>query len=75
MNYQNFLCISQKHKPVPYRGNGVLREDGKDNYGFLCLKGALESVDVVPELVRDAGCGHSLSLPTARRQICYRSAA
>lgn len=54
MNYQNFLCINQKHKPIPYGGDGVVREDGEANYGFVCLKGALESVDVVPELVRDA---------------------
>ncbi|MEX3917854.1 hypothetical protein AB4Y43_16680 [Paraburkholderia sp. BR10872] len=54
MNYQNYLCINQKHKPIPYGGDGVPREDGEANYGFVCLKGALDRVDSVPELARDA---------------------
>ncbi|OTP78877.1 hypothetical protein [Caballeronia sordidicola] len=54
MSFQNFLCINQKRKPIPYGGDGVLREDGDANYGFVCLKGALDRVDAVPELARDA---------------------
>jgi hypothetical protein len=52
-NFQNFLCIDHKHKPIPYGGNGVVRDDGDANYGFKCLKGALHLAEEIPELQRD----------------------
>ena len=53
MNFENYFSIVHRHKPIPYGGDGTVREDGDANYGFRCLKGALERIDDVPELVRD----------------------
>jgi hypothetical protein len=52
-NFQNFLSINHKPKPVPYGGMGIVRDDGDANFGFKCLKGALHLADEVPELQRD----------------------
>lgn len=51
--YQNYLTIGDGGKGIPYGGDGVLRKDGDANFGFRCLKGHLERLDGVPELVRD----------------------
>lgn len=53
MSYQNVLAISHRGKGIPYGGFGEVREDGDANYGFVCLKGALEKLDDIPELARD----------------------
>lgn len=53
-NFQSYLCISHRHKGIPYGGDGILREDGDANYGFKSLKGALHLIDEVPELKSDS---------------------
>jgi hypothetical protein len=52
--FENYLCINHKHKPIPYGGTGIVRDDGEANYGFKCLKGALHLAEEVPELRGDA---------------------
>lgn len=57
-NFENYLCINHKHKPIPYGGTGVVRGDGDANYGFKCLKGALHLAEEVSELQRDLAMKH-----------------
>lgn len=52
-NYANNLEINHKHKPIPYGGDGQLRDDGDANYGFKLIKGNLELIETIPELKRD----------------------
>lgn len=52
--YVNRLEIVHKHKPIPYGGDGLLRDDGDANYGFKMIKGHPELLTQIPELQRDA---------------------
>jgi hypothetical protein len=51
--YSNLLKIRQRGKPIPYGGDGIIREDGDANYGFKYLKGNSEGLRLLPELIRD----------------------
>lgn len=52
-NYSNSLEINHKHKPIPYGGDGRLRDDGDANYGFKLAKGNSAALVEIPELQRD----------------------
>lgn len=51
--YANYLSIRHRGKPIPYGGDGVLRDDGDANYGFKYVKGNETALRVIPELVND----------------------
>lgn len=51
--YTNSLHVLHGGKGVPYRSDGVLRDDGDANHGFINLKGHPERLADVPELARD----------------------
>ncbi|WOB06950.1 hypothetical protein [Piscinibacter gummiphilus] len=52
-SYTNTLEIDHKPKAIPYRGDGILREDGDANYGFRYVKGDDEALRSIPEVQRD----------------------
>ena len=52
-NYSNSLGIDHKHKPIPYGGDGRLRDDGEANYGFKLAKWNAATLEEIPELQRD----------------------
>ncbi|WP_140727991.1 hypothetical protein [Pseudomonas sp. Hp2] len=51
--YLNHLSIKHRGKPIPYGGDGVLRDDGDANYGFRYVKGDEAALRAIPELTRD----------------------
>lgn len=51
--YSNNLSIRHRGKPIPYGGDGVLRDDGDANYGFKYVKGDETALRSIPELVKD----------------------
>jgi hypothetical protein len=52
--YQNYLTIQHRHKPIPYGGDGLIREDGEANYGFRYVKGNTSELLKIPELAKDS---------------------
>lgn len=53
ITYTNYLSIRHRGKPIPYGGDGVLREDGDANYGFKYVKGDETGLRAIPELAKD----------------------
>lgn len=53
-NYVNCLEIVHQHKPIPYGGDGKLRDDGDANYGFKMVKADPTLLGQIPELQRDS---------------------
>lgn len=51
--YTNYLSIRHRGKPIPYGGNGVLRDDGEANHGFKYVKGDDAALRAIPELTKD----------------------
>jgi len=51
--HSNYLTISQRGKPIPYGGKGILREDGDTKYGFKYVKGDEVALRLIPELAKD----------------------
>lgn len=49
----NHLSIKHRGKPIPYGGNGILRDDGDANYGFRYVKGDDAALRAIPELTKD----------------------
>lgn len=60
-NYSNYLEINHKHKPIPYGGDGHLRDDGDANYGFKLIKWNSEALAAIPELKRDESLRYLVS--------------
>lgn len=58
MTKHNVLQIEQSGKGIPYGGTGEIRPDGYANHGFKNLKGALQRLEDIPELQRDAELRH-----------------
>ncbi len=52
--HSNYLSIRHRAKPIPYGGDGVLREDGDANYGFKYVKGDEAALRAIPELAKDS---------------------
>ena len=52
--HSNYLSIRHRAKPIPYGGDGVLREDGDANYGFKYDKGDEAALRAIPELAKDS---------------------
>lgn len=49
--YKNTLCIGSQYKGIPY--GPADREDGNRNHGFKLLKGYLDLIGDIPELIAD----------------------
>ena len=52
--YSNYLSIRHRGKPIPYGGDGVLRDDGDANHGFKYVKGDETALRAIPELAKDS---------------------
>lgn len=54
IKHSNHLSIRHRDKPIPYGGDGVLREDGDANHGFKYVKGDDAALHAIPELAKDS---------------------